>query len=112
MELNDIIKAQKDFDSHHYSKFAWNTPVNDDNIEMLQFLILSLSGEVGEAANIVKKIVRGDFRLVDKYEELTEEIADMFIYVLKLSYQLNFSLEDAYLKKMIKNTEKFKNYEK
>lgn len=112
MELAELVNLQKGFDGNHHSNFDWNLSINNDNIEILEFLILSLFGEVGEAANIVKKVIRGDFDLSDKYEDLKEEIADIFIYVLKLSYQLNFSLEDAYLKKMTKNTEKFKNYEK
>lgn len=42
---------------------------------------------------------------------LTEEISDVFIYLIKLVYQLDFDLESEYFKKMKKNEERFKNYE-
>ena len=43
--------------------------------------------------------------------ENCEEIADIFAYLLKISYQLNINLEEAYLEKMEKNKEGFRNYE-
>lgn len=42
---------------------------------------MSLTGELGETANIVKKIARGDFPLEEKKEELSKEMADMFAYL-------------------------------
>ena len=75
-------------------------------------MLVSLTGELGETANIVKKIVRGDFKLDEKKDELQEEITDVFIYLLKLSYQLDIDLEKAYADKMKKNWERFSKYEK
>lgn len=112
MTLQELIEMQKEFDSRHTGNFKWNAEITDSNIEMLEFLLVSLTGEVGETANIVKKVVRGDFKLDDKKEELQEEIADVFIYLLKLSYQLDIDLEQAYMKKMKKNWERFVRYEK
>lgn len=112
MTLEELVEAQKNFDSKHKGKFAWDSKITDSNIEMLEFLLVSLTGEVGETANIVKKIVRGDFLLKEKKEELEEEIADIFIYLLKLSYQLDINLEKAYSNKMKKNQERFQKYEK
>lgn len=79
---------------------------------MLEFLLVSLTGEVGEVANIVKKIVRGDFKLSERKSDIQEELADVFIYLMKLSYQLDIDLEKAYMAKMGKNRERFLNYEK
>lgn len=111
MELEELKNYQETFDSKHEGYFRWNSKVTDENVELLEFLLLSLAGEVGEAANIAKKIIRGDFSLTDKKGDLEEEIADIFIYLLKLSYQLDISLEDAYMKKMKKNWERFEKYE-
>lgn len=111
MTLAELAVKQAKFDSQHNGKFNWNENVSDKNIEMLEFLILALTGEVGETANIVKKIIRGDFLLSQKYGDLKEEITDVFIYVLKLSNQLGFDLEEEYLKKMKINQERFINYE-
>lgn len=112
MTLEALVELQKEFDSKHQGNFAWDSKITDSNIELLEFLLVSLTGELGEAANIVKKIVRGDFLLEDKRSDLEEEIADIFIYLLKLSYQLDIDLEKVYLKKMKKNQERFHKYEK
>ena len=77
---------------------------------MLGFTFLALSGEVGEASNLIKKIWRGDCFLCEKQAELQEEIADIFAYLLKLTYQLGFDLERAYLEKNKKNHERFAKY--
>lgn len=112
MTLQELIELQKKFDGNHKGNFMWNSKVTDSNIEILEFLLVSLAGELGETANIVKKIVRGDFKLEEKKEDLQEELADVFIYLLKLSYQLEIDLEKAYLEKMKKNQERFRKYEK
>lgn len=112
MTLQELLDLQKEFDSRHEGNFKWNVKVTDSNIEMLEFLLVSLTGELGETANIVKKIVRGDFKLEEKKDELGEEIVDIFAYLLKISYQLDIDLEDLYIEKMKKNQERFLKYEK
>lgn len=109
MTIQELIELQKEFDGKHKGNFKWNVKITDSNIEMLEFLMVSLTGEVGEVANIVKKIVRGDFKLEEKKSDIEEELADVFIYLLKLSYQLNIDLESTYVKKMGKNRERFLN---
>ena len=66
MTLQELIELQKEFDGQHEGSFRWNDKVTDSNIEILEFLLVSLTGEVGETANIVKKIARGDFKLGEK----------------------------------------------
>lgn len=112
MTLRELKDIQENFDSRHEGYFRWNSQITDVNIEMLEFLIVSLTGELGEAANIVKKIARGDYLLEEKKNELQEEIADIFIYLLKIAYQMDIDLEQAYLNKMKKNQERFQKYEK
>lgn len=111
MSLKELMDFQEEFDGRHIGNFCWNSKVTDDNIELLEFLIISLVGEVGEVANIVKKIVRGDFSLAERDNEIREEIADIFIYLLKISYQMDIDLEEAYFEKMKRNQERFKKYE-
>ena len=112
MTFAEMIEHQKCFDSQHTSRFDWDEPIDDSNIEMLEFLLLSLTGELGETANLVKKVRRGDFLLSEKKVEISEELADMLIYLIKLSYQLDIDLEEAYKIKMEKNVERFKHYER
>lgn len=112
MTVKELIDMQEQFDSRHEGAFEWDSKITDDNIEMLEFLMVSLTGEVGETANIIKKIARGDFALSEKKDDLCEEMADIFAYLLKMSYQLDINLEEAYLTKMKKNQERFQQYEK
>ena len=79
---------------------------------MLGFTMLALSGEVGEASNLAKKIWRGDFPYSEKHEELCAEAVDIFAYLLKLAYQLDFDLESEYLKKMKYNEKRFGCYDR
>lgn len=41
---------------------------------------LAICGEAGELANIAKKVVRGDFSLGDKREEMVKDLADVITY--------------------------------
>lgn len=51
---------------------------------------LAMAGEVGEACNAAKKIIRGD----GNYDALRSEIADVVIYADLLASYINSSLED------------------
>lgn len=61
--------------------------------------ICALTGEVGEAANIVKKIRRGDVTLDEVREDLASELADIQIYLDILAYQCNIDLGAATITK-------------
>lgn len=111
MTIKELMELQEEFDLTHTSKFNWAEKINDDNIEMLEFLLISMFGEIGETANLVKKSVRGDFKLEEIKEELSEEVADIFIYLLKICIQLDIDLEASFLKKKAKNKNRFKKYE-
>jgi NTP pyrophosphatase (non-canonical NTP hydrolase) len=41
----------------------------------------AVTGELGEAANVIKKIRRGDFTLEEKRVELGKELADVLCYL-------------------------------
>lgn len=112
MTLQELIYRQKEFDRSHKSTFCWDSPITQDNLEILEFLLVALMGELGETSNIVKKVVRGDFSLEEKKADLAEELADLFIYLVKLSYQLEIDLEAACTEKISKNYDRFKRYEK
>ena len=62
---------------------------------------------MGEFANVTKKIVRGDFSLDIARPDLASELADIFIYLLKLSDQLGIDLEEAFRTKLKYNEERF-----
>lgn len=56
-------------------------------------------GELGEAANIIKKITRGDYALEDVRGELGKEFADVLIYLDILAYQAGIDLGNATIEK-------------
>jgi|SRR6185312_8035986 len=56
-------------------------------------------GELGEAANLIKKIERGDYTLDEKREELAKEIADVAVYLDLLAYRCEIDLGDAIIQK-------------
>lgn len=111
MDLFDLIERQKEFDDEHSSKFKWSSKIDKSNLDTLEFLLISVMGELGETSNIVKKILRGDYSLEDKKKDLSEEVIDILIYVIKMIYQLDINVEEVYEEKMKKNRKRFERYE-
>lgn len=114
MELKDIQKVQKDFDKEFFKKL-WE--INDEKvlIQRLQYLTVALAGEVGEYANIVKKISRDFENLKDpisneRKQALIEEMTDCFIYIIIIANLLEVDLEKEYMKKLEKNKQRFEKY--
>lgn len=100
------------FDKEHSGIFDWSVHITEDNLEVLEFLLICMIGELGEFANTVKKVIRGDFSLSSKKEQIEEEVTDVFIYLLKICNQMNIDLEENFLKKLEKNKIRFKHYER
>lgn len=57
--------------------------------------VQALVGEVGEAANILKKVDRGDFELKSVLPEIAKELADIQCYLDILAHKLGVDLGDA-----------------
>jgi NTP pyrophosphatase (non-canonical NTP hydrolase) len=112
VNIEQLIKKQREFDSAHNGNFNWDEEINDENIELLEYLLICMVGEFGEISNVIKKVVRGDYKLEEVKEHLSEEVIDILIYVIKLAYQLNIDIEQTYEKKMEKNKLRFRKYEK
>lgn len=110
--IKKLIDKQREFDERHSGSLPFYSAINENNLSELEHLIVCLVGEVGEFSNLVKKVRRGDFPLADVKQDLDEELADVFIYLLKIAGQFGVDLEGEYQKKMHKNEQKFKRYEK
>ncbi|MEH6474077.1 MAG: MazG-like family protein [Sneathiella sp.] len=65
----------------------------------------ALIGEVGEAANISKKIKRGDFSLAEVRDHFANELADVQIYLDLLAAKAGIDLGEATVKKFNKVSE-------
>ncbi len=110
MNIEELLSIQDDFDSNYSSKFNWNEKITDDNVEVLQFLIIAALGELGEVANLTKKIARGDFLLSDMKSDLEDEVIDTLIYIVKICNQLGVDIENVYKRKLEYNRSRFDKY--
>ena len=108
--LKQALDLQKEFDKQHQGNYPFYETINSNNIEALEHLLVCLTGEVGELANIIKKIRRGDFDLSEASQNINDELADIFIYILKISNQLDVDLEKAFLNKRDLNFKRFERY--
>lgn len=110
--LKELLERQRAFDERHSGDIPFFIEINEKNLHELEHLVVCLVGELGEFANILKKVRRGDFSLASAKGELDEELVDVFIYLLKIAGQFNVDLESGYENKMLKNASKFQRYKK
>ena len=86
-------------DFNEYEEKASDTAIfNDRSLEYkLMFLGLGVTGEAGEIAEKIKKIMRNDNGIVsdEKREGIKKEIGDVLWYLSQLSRTLGFSFEEA-----------------
>lgn len=114
--MEEIFEFQRSFDAKR--GWDWSHPKNKkEQMQFLQHGTIALAGEVGEFANTLKKAMRhyestGELPSKEVYENLNEEIVDVFIYVVKISIALGLNLSDDYYNKMKVNDKKFANYVK
>ncbi|MSN26315.1 MAG: nucleotide pyrophosphohydrolase [Geobacter sp.] len=108
LTIDDIKKMQSEFDYTLRPEFSFRSTTGEIRLEELEHLLVCLFGEIGELANIVKKIRRGDFPYSEKSDEVSEEVIDALIYIIKISNYLNIDLEDGFLRKLAINKERFK----
>jgi NTP pyrophosphatase (non-canonical NTP hydrolase) len=112
VDLAKLVEIQTAFSREKFPTF-WDIKTEHDLALRLEYLTNALAGEVGEVANLVKKVVRsvvygrGDLRLDDVRQELAEEIADVFTYLLTIAGLLGLDLEKTYLQKLEKNRKRF-----
>lgn len=59
----------------------------------------AVTGEVGEAANILKKVRRGDLDINEARYSLKKEFADILIYLDIIAFQAGIELEEAVVEK-------------
>jgi len=61
--------------------------------------IQAIVGELGELANILKKVDRGDYEIRDVEQKIAYEIADTVTYIDILSHKLDIDLGQAIVDK-------------
>lgn len=80
-----------------------------DVVENIPHMTLCLAGEVGELANLVKKIQRGDldWNDPDVQFKVRMEMTDVYVYLMNLCALTSTNMEAAYEVKRKENLERF-----
>lgn len=119
MELKELIEKQKQFDKEH----GWVLE-NDDFDKVLDVInkdLIGLFGEIGEFANLIKKInltadrqnVNETLQIYNDFKDkLSEELIDSLIYLFRISTHLDIDITTTYLKKLDYNIKRYRHYEK
>ena len=96
MDLNKLkrnlaeFSAERDWDQFH-------SPKN---------LVMALTGEVGELNELFQWLTEEQSKNLQN-EEIKNEIADIFIYIIRLADKLDIDIEEAVKKKMEINKNKY-----
>lgn len=77
-----------------YQKQSRQTAIYPDLGKNFVYPTVGLSGEAGEVANKIKKLLRKDYLLTDEYrKELGKELGDVLWYLSQLCSELELSLD-------------------
>jgi NTP pyrophosphatase (non-canonical NTP hydrolase) len=82
-------------DFNEYQKLASATALYPGKKEIggIAYCALGLTGEAGEFANKVKKVIRGDKNLLAVSSQLADELGDVLWYLAELADNLGVPLE-------------------
>lgn len=82
-----------------------------EQFHTIKNLAMALSVESSELVEIFQWLSAEEAERIDedpvKLSRVREELADIFVYLLKISGKLNIDLEEATFEKMAKNAEKY-----
>jgi len=99
--LNDLINKLRVF-SNERDWDQFHSPKN---------LIMALTSEVGELSDIFQWLSEEQSKIENidskSLEKTKEEIADVFLYILRIADKLNIDLEKEAVKKIRINAEKY-----
>lgn len=85
-----------------YQKLARETAIYPKDLSKI-YPIIALAGEVGEAANLIKKELRSGS---DHSKEIKEELGDILWYLANLAYDYGFDLSEIARENLVKLSER------
>lgn len=117
MELKELVEIQHTFDQAH----GWSSEGSptEARLRFVSHDIVGLVGEIGEFASAFKRIGLDvdrsqksvDERLALQLPNLQEELADSFIYMMRIAKHLDIDIESAYLTKLEINRVRYRELE-
>lgn len=117
MYLSDLIERQIAADRRRGFRVDFDN--NSQRVVQLEKDLVGIMGEIGEFANALKKVrlamehsAYDGPSLTEVAPNLREELADAFIYLMRLSVVLGGDLESDLLEKMNKNDRKYGHLER
>lgn len=117
MDLSSLIEIQISADRRRGFNVDFDTEI--ECLSQLEKDVVGIVGEIGEFANLLKKIrlaaTRPEYNgpsLREVNLELREELADAFIYLIRLSVILGGNLEADLVQKMQLNETRYRTLER
>lgn len=118
MDFSELKSLQDSFDRKH----GWTLKTEElpELLDMLHRDVVGLIGEVGEFANILKKITlvqnasgvpESNNKFKNAEKQLAEELIDALIYIMRIASHLKIDIEKEYIAKLDYNTKKYREYE-
>lgn len=114
MDIERLMSIQRRMDELHGFKVDFSSP--KQKYDQITKDLVGLFGEIGEFANLVKKINIGLERGVDypasleaSESFLRQELVDCFIYILRFGAILEINLSEETLRKIDQNKSKYEN---
>jgi NTP pyrophosphatase (non-canonical NTP hydrolase) len=112
MDVKDLMLMQVAFDEGHGFPVQFSSRAQ--RYAQITKDLVGLMGELGEFANVVKKINLAidnptgyQFDIAAGEEALREELVDFFIYVARLSSMLNLDIEAGVVSKLQINADRY-----
>lgn len=100
-----------DLDKLHTRIQKFSHDRNWDQFHSMKNLSMALSVEASELAEIFQWMSEKESNELqnnpEKLQAFRDEVADVLIYLLRMSYKMNLNLEDVVLEKMDKNEIKY-----
>ena len=88
-----LIKGVKKMEFNEYQEVARETAIYPSK-QGLIYTALGLTGEAGEVAEKVKKMIRDDIELDPEYRgKIARELGDVLWYVANLAHEIGVSLD-------------------
>lgn len=109
MDLEKILELQYEFDREYFPELIAENISEKERLIVFSYLVLCTFGELGELASIVKKVQRRNISLTDVRAQVSDEVADVFIYLIKICQHMQIDLEKAFLTKLDFNKVKYSN---